>query len=207
MTITVSQRPLGGGLSYIDSVTGLACSVDGVVLVDPVTGNPVGSLSVQGNAYSSQIGVTRTSDTNVYLAGDVIGTGTGSSGAVITFTNIGPAAGHTIITDVDLRVDIASVISGMTSFRLHLYNVTPPSALGDNSVWDLPSGDRASYLGYIDLGTPIDVGSTLFVQTSAVNKKVLMGSSTSLFGYMVTNGPYTPGSGDNFSIRLNAVGI
>jgi hypothetical protein len=143
----------------------------------------------------------------------VIGSATTAGGAVREFTNIGPTrneanlgqVGHIIITDADLRVDVTAVPSGMTAFRLHLYDVTPPSALGDNAAWDLPAGDRAAYLGYIDLGTPVDVGSTLFVQTP-VNKKVTLLSS-SVFGYLVTLGGYTPSNAAVKSVRLNAIGV
>ena len=112
-----------------------------------------------------------------------------------------------MITDTDFRIDLTGVISGMTTFRLHLYNITPPSALGDNAAWDLPAGDRASYLGYLDLGTIVDLGSTLYVERNGVNKKLLMGATTSLFGYLVTIGTYTPSSADVHTIRLNAVGL
>ena len=136
-----------------------------------------------------------------------MGAATSAAGGVITFTNIGAAAGDIIITDVDLMINLAAVTSGMASFRLHLYNATPPSALGDNAAWDLPSGDQTAYLGYIDMGTPVDVGSSLFVQTSGVNKKVRMGATSSLFGYLVTNGAYTPASATTYYPRLNAVGV
>ncbi len=93
----------------------------------------------------------------------------------------------------------------MTSFRLHLYNTRPASALADNAAWDLPSGDRSAYLGYVDLGTPVDVGSTLFVQTTGIgSKQIKMGVTSSLFGYLVTNGGFTPSSDDVFAVRLNA---
>ena len=166
----------------------------------PAGTNTIGAVS--GLGYSSQPTVTRPADTTAYTAGDVVG----AAAAAITFASIGPANGQIIITDVDYRVDLTAVPGGMTSFRLHLYNATPPSALADNAPWDLPSGDRASYLGYIDLGTPLDVGSTLFIQTSGVNKKLAMGTTTSLFGYLVTNGGYTPASAGTQAPRLNALG-
>lgn len=159
-----------------------------------------------GGGYSYQYTLTRTNDTNAYTAGDVLGSATSAAGAVLAFTGMGPAAGHIIITDVDFLVAVTAVPSGMTSFRLHLYNAIPTSALGDNAAWDLPSTDRTQYLGYIDLGTPADVGSSLFVQTSQVNKKVLMGATSTLYGYLVTNGGYTPTAQAVKYIRLNAVG-
>mgnify|MGYP001568370189 CR=1 FL=1 len=176
----------------------------GKVGIDQTT--PGTTNAVQGYAYTAQTSVTRTADTSIYAANDVIGAATGST-AALTFASIGPAAGHVMITDTDFRIDLTGVISGMTTFRLHLYNITPPSALGDNAAWDLPAGDRASYLGYLDLGTIVDLGSTLYVERNGVNKKLLMGATTSLFGYLVTIGTYTPSSADVHTIRLNAVGL
>jgi len=211
----------------IDPATGLAVSPNSVTLSGPITvsnaveitndaGNAIpvsGSVSVTGSVagvtgvgYSSQVSVTRPSDTNVYAPGDVIGSSTGST-AAITLTNMGAANGHVIITDADLRIDVASVPTGMSSFRLHLYSATPASAYGDNAAWDLPStgNDRASYLGYIDFGTPQDLGSTLYVQASSINKKLLLGASTSLFAYLQTTAGYTPNSGSVYTVRLNAI--
>lgn len=168
-----------------------------------VTSAASAPVIASGIGYTSQVSVTRPADTTAYAAGDVVG----AAAAAITFPNIGAAAGTIILTSADLRIDVSSIPAGMTSFRLHLYNITPPSALADNAPWDLPSGDRASYLGYIDLGSPVDLGSTLFVQTPTdFRKEILMGASTSLFGYLVTAAGYTPTSAAVKSIRLNAVG-
>lgn len=156
-------------------------------------------------AFSAKVGLTRTADTNVYLANDVIGAATGST-AALTFGSMGPSAGRVLITTAELEIDAAAIISGETSYRLYLYNVTPPSALGDNAPWDLPSGDRASFLGYVDLGTVVDLGSTLYVQSTYVGKQVLL-AGTSLFAYLVTIGPYTPTSARVHSITLHAVSL
>jgi len=136
--------------------------------------------------YRSQITVTRPANTTAYTAGDVVG-------GVITFTSIGPQASAVMLTSVDLRYDVSAIPSGMTSFRLYLYSATPPSALADNAAWDLPSGDRSVFVGFIDFGTIADLGSTLFVQVDGVNKQVKLGTGeTSLYGYLVTAGGYTP---------------
>ena len=165
----------------------------------------LGTGTVSGQATSAAVSLTRTADTNAYAANDVIGAATGST-AALTFASMGPSAGRIMITSVQLELDITAVISGMTSFDLHLYNITPPSALGDNAAFDLPAGDRASYLGKISLGTPVDLGSTLYVETNSVNKQVLL-AGTSLFGYLVTVGAYTPASASVFVVTLHAVNL
>jgi len=143
------------------------------------------------SAYDVAVSVTRTADTNIYAANDVIGAATGAT-AAIEFANIGPSGGSIRIIGTEMAINVAAVISGMTSFRLHLYSVTPPSALGDNAPWDLPAGDRASYLGFLDLGAPVDLGSTLYVQAEQAKDVKLLG--TSLFAYPVTIGTFTPSS-------------
>jgi hypothetical protein len=120
-----------------------------------------------------------------YGAGDVIST------AKSFAFGAAPAARAFMITTVHLLVAHTAVISGETSYRLHLYNVTPPSAHADNDAWDLPSGDRSAYLGYVDLGTPVDVGSTLYVETSGVNKQFILPASGTIYGELVTNGAFT----------------
>ena len=160
------------------------------------------------NNFASKAEVTRPANTTAYTAGDVVG----ATAAAIEFTNVGSgggvgSGGHFIITDADLRFDLTSVPAGMTTFRLHLYDATPGSAYADNAAWDLPSGDRANYLGYIDLGTPVDVGSTLFVQVGDLKKKIWIKNSAALFGYLVTNGGYTPASAGTHAVRVNAIGI
>lgn len=138
-------------------------------------------------AYKSQPTVTRPANVTAYTAGDVVG-------GVITFDGVGNRAGHTLLTSCDLRINIAAIPSGMTSFRLHLYNESPASALADNAPWDLPSGDRSGYIGYVDLGSPADMGSSLFCQVDQVNKHVQLPGNppTKLYGYLVTNGAFTP---------------
>lgn len=156
--------------------------------------------------YKSSLSVTRTADTNAYTANDVIGTGTSSGGAVLTFAGL-PAGGEILITTAQLEIDVNAVPSGMTSFRLYLYDSSPGSALADNAAFDLPSGDRSAFKGYVDLGTPVDLGSTLYVETSGINKQASVPNNGTLYGYLVTNGGYTPGSGDVFKITLHAVAV
>ncbi|TAL08057.1 MAG: hypothetical protein EPO02_13780 [Nitrospirae bacterium] len=163
------------------------------------------TASFTGSGTSARVSVTRTADTNAYTANDVLGSATGST-AALTFPLMGPSGGRIMITSTTLEIDASSIPAGMTSFRLHLYNVTPPSAYGDNVAWDIASGDRASYLGFIELGTPNDLGSTLYIQTDGINKQLKL-AGTSLFGYLVTSGGYTPASGTVHVVTVQAVAV
>jgi hypothetical protein len=166
------------------------------------------SLPVRSVGFGSSVTLTRTADTAGYTGNDVIGVGSGAGlttpgAAALTFSNIGPEAGEIKLIGASLTISSDGVISGETSYRLYLYNVTPPSALVDNAAFDLPSGDRAAFLGYIDLGTPLDIGLTLFVQTDTLAKQLTL-ASKNLYAYLVTNGPYTPTSGRVYVITLHS---
>lgn len=152
-------------------------------------GTPAGGVqSVQGFGYRGTSTVTRAANTTPYTAGDVVG-------GVLTIANVGPANGEIFLTSARLLLNITAVPSGMTSFRLHLYTSSPASAIADNGIFTLGSGDRAAYIGFVDLGTATLVGTgtgTPFTQVDQINKQILMPAGTSLFGYLVTNGAFTP---------------
>lgn len=143
--------------------------------------------------------VTRPDNATAYTANDVVG----PAAAAIEFPDIGNRGRTVFITGTRLLIESTGIISGEANYDLHLYSVTPPSALADNAAFDLPSGDRASYLGKITLGTPVDIGSTLFIEQNNLNKGVRVGSgSNSLFGYLVTTGAYTPTALRVYNITL-----
>lgn len=101
-----------------------------------------------------------------------------------------PVSGSVVmITDAEFEIDGATAEA--TAWRLYLYNVTPPSALSDTTTFDIPSGDRASYLGYIDMGTAVDLGSTQWVEAHGINKMIKL-SGTTVFGYLVNLTTVTP---------------
>jgi hypothetical protein len=158
-----------------------------------------------GGSYAVPATVTRPANATPYTANDVLGGGA----AVITFLNIGPVAGGDVmLTTIKLEVDVANVPSGMTSFRLYLYSVTPPSALSDNAAWTLLTGDRVAFKGYVDLGFPVAISGTLYVETNGVNKQITVPAGGSLFGYLVTNGGFTPaGNSEVYVVTLHATGL
>jgi hypothetical protein len=147
---------------------------------------------------------TRPTNTTAYTANDVVGD---SNNAIWTFQNAGPAGQEVFITTAKLEIDITAIPSGMTSFRLYLYSVSPASALADNAAFDLPSGDRPGFIGYMDLGSPADLGSTLYVQTDQINKQLkLAAGDSSLYGYLVTNGGFTPAANSEvYTVTLHTL--
>lgn len=142
----------------------------------------------------------RPADSIAYSPLDVVG----AASAVWSFPGIGAAGTHVVIVGAALRVDVGAVPAGMSTFRLHLYNASPASPLADNAPYNLSVADRASYLSYIDLGAPTDLGDTLFSQTYPVTLPLpLLG--TGLFGYLQTVGGFPPPSGTIKTVRLTAI--
>lgn len=163
------------------------------------------SLGTTLRAFSSRVSVTRPSDTTTYAAGDVVGV-TGGGTASISFTNMASAAGPIMITSTRFQRNATAVISGESTYTLHLFNVTQPAAQADNAVFDVAAGDQASYLGKINLGAPIDLGSTLHVEQNNIMKQVTL-LSTTLFGVLVTDTGYQPASAAVHVIELNGYAL
>lgn len=94
-----------------------------------------------------------------------------------------------------LRIVGASIrVNGGTNetstWRLYLYSVTPPSAAADDAAYALPSGDRASFLGYFDFAQLVDLGDTLYIEAGP--DKLVRLTGTSIFGYLVNLTTVTP---------------
>ncbi len=165
------------------------------------SGVNIGDVGFASQGFHAAVAKTRPNDTAAYAANDVIGTATGST-AAWQFASMGPSGGLIRLTGATLRIDAAAIISGETSYLLHLYNVTPPSATGDNGAFNgLASGDRASYLGFINLGAPAALGSTLWIETGGILKPIQL-AGTDLFGYLVTVGAHTPTAQRVYNIEL-----
>jgi hypothetical protein len=153
-------------------------------------------------AYVSSVTQARPADTSAYTAGDVISNST-SAPVVLTFANVGPTYGSAIIQTANLRADVASVPTGYGAFRLHLYNVAP-TAINDNAAYNLPSGDRSKYQGFVEFSTPLDLGDTLWAQADYVGKQVRL-LDGNLYGILQTMGAFTPTSAASKTLSLYTV--
>lgn len=190
-----------------------------VALIGDTTGNPPANtvldrLQTVGDALAGQLSVnqvsvahdvtatfTRQANATPYNAGAVVG----AAAAALTFPAAGKAGGAAVmINSVSLEIDAAA--SPATAWRLHLYSVTPPSAPADAALFDLVSGDRASYLDYIDIPAAVDLGSTCFVSVNNIGKQVLLASGN-CYGILQAISGYTPGSGDVYKIKLHTIEV
>lgn len=159
-------------------------------------GLPTGQLLalLSGSALSAS--ATFTPAANEHAAGDSVG--------VAAEFAFGAPTGATIrIISGTLRVDHAT--NETTAWKLHLFSITPPSALADDAAFTLAAGDRASYLGYVDFAQLVDVGATLFIEANNIQKQFTL-TGTSLFGYLVNGTTLTPNAADHV-VSLQAIRV
>jgi hypothetical protein len=163
-----------------------------------------GVVPIPSGGYYSQVQFTRPSNTTAYVAGAAIGSNSGS--AILQFANMGVANKITYITVFNLMINIASILSGMTTFQLNLFTGSP-SAVVDGSggvAYAFSNSDRALFANYIITPTITRQGNTLFAsQTNGSGLCLpIQMSGTSLYGVSTTTGAYTPDSGDVFTLSL-----
>ncbi len=172
---------------------------DQVHLVDS-NGVAIDSIaSAVAVGYDVATTVTRAANTTAYTSGDVVG-------GALDLGVLGVSTRGITLVSTQLEYDVAALPSGMANVSLYLYSVTPPSAIADNGAWDLPAGDRPSFLGKVALGTLVDLGSTLYVEVNNIQKRLRL-AGTHLFGYLVTDVGFTPaGNSEVLVVTLHTVG-
>lgn len=160
-------------------------------------------LSGSFTAKEASATITRGNDATPYNAGDVVST---LAGAVMEFANVGVANQIVAVLGTRMRVDLdAAVTAGITGYRLHLYNAAP-TAIADNAAFNIPAADRAKYLGYVPISTPIRFDDTQWSQDDGINATFKL-AGTSLFGILETLGAYTPTANAVKTIFLDVAGV
>ena len=152
----------------------LGLGADG--LTAPSASNPA---AVSYPAFSAS--ATFTPAAAEHTAGDTVG-------VAAAFAFAAPTGSLLKLTGASLLV--AGGTNETATWRLAMYNVTPPSALADGDAWALPSGDRASFLGYFDFAQLVDLGDTLYIPASPTN--IIRLTGTGIFGYLITLATVTP---------------
>lgn len=153
-----------------------------VVAISPNSVNANGRATAANSApvtlpsdAAASSSVTFTPAASSHTAGDCVG-------AAGNFASLGASGSSIMITSATLYIDNTAALA--TAWRLHLYNVTPSSAIADDSAWDFADADVTQYLGYIDLpSTATDIGTNQWAQADGINKQVKM-AGTGLFGYL-----------------------
>jgi hypothetical protein len=135
-----------------------------------------------------------------YTAGDVYD-------VAQTFAGIGPTAGGTVrIVSTTLLIAHTALVASEGAYTLHLFNAALASPLADNSAFDVAAADRTKYLGSLALGTPVDVGTSLWVEVNSLNKLITVPSGGAVIGYLVNAATITPTAAAR-TVRLHAVQV
>lgn len=192
MTESISFLKSNGDEALVSPTNPLP--VTGTSSIDQTTPGTTNRVSTYGYSYSASAAFTPAAASHV--AGDC-------NGAAGTFTSMGPSAGRVMINGASLVIASATVES--TAWRLYLFSVTPPSAVADDGAFVLPAGDLASFLGYVDLGTAVDLGDNQYVEVNGINKQVKL-AGTSLFGYLVNLTTLTPAAVAH-TVTLHSVAV
>jgi hypothetical protein len=104
-------------------------------------------------------------------------------GAAAEFKFMGTGPGeHRTINSVSLVIAGGTAVT--TTWQVHLYDVTPPSAIADNAVYNLPAGDQSSYLGFFTITQTADTGDAQYAEVNGVGKQIKL-RGTSVFAYLV----------------------
>lgn len=167
---------------------------------------PVVQATDTSFAYSASGTFYSTTAASTYAANDVYGSTAsgGSTNLSAVFALGAPSAGRIMITSASILTSTSATEA--TAWTLQLYNAAPPSNIADNGAFDIASGDRASYLGPINLGTPTDVGSSLYAEVNGINKQVKL-SGTGVYGYLTNNSSSTVITTADHVVTLHAVSV
>jgi hypothetical protein len=140
-----------------------------------------------GSAYESTASITRAANTTTYTATapnfDVYG-------SLFELQNIGEAGKGIFLSYFEISLNLSAVPAGMTSFAVHLYS-TAPTTIADNSIWTIGSDPVLDPVGFnVSMGLAKGGGKVVGVIRD-LNQLFIL-TSTSLWGYLVTNGAIVP---------------
>lgn len=143
---------------------------------------------------------TRPDNTTAYTAGDVV------CSDDWVFNGLRKVEALYLMS-VIFRVDVASLPSGMSTFKLHLYNAATAVPLADNAPQTYLTADKAKLLTSITLDAPTDKGDFLWSRTNGVNKVITMATGGIVYGRLETDGAYTPTALAVKTLTLIGIGV
>ena len=155
-------------------------------LTPPTSVGLTGTLP-PGLTYESTATITRAADTTIYTASapnfDVYG-------SLFELENIGVAGEGIFLSYFEISLNLSDVPQGMTSFAVHLYP-TAPTTIADNSIWTIGSDPVLDPVGF-NVSMSLAKGGGKVVGVVKDLNQLFILTSSSLWGYLVTNGAVTP---------------
>lgn len=188
-----------GGVHY--PRTKISIGADGSA-TDLSSANP---MPVSGSLTRVDTEMTRPSNTDAYIAGDVVSNNVTTT-TLIDLANLVRANGASAyIVRVALSTDKKSITP---RFRVHFFNASDPTVSADNAAHKGLYADTAKYLGYVDLpamftGTDATNSTMSFAANSAVRLPIVAGGATrSVYALLETLDAFTPASAQKFMLGV-----
>jgi len=155
-------------------------------LTPPTSVGLTGTLP-PGLTYESTDTITRAANATIYTASapnfDVYG-------GLFQLQNIGVAGKGIFLSYFEISLNLSAVPSGMTSFTVFLYP-TAPTTIADNSIWTIGSDPVLDPVGF-NVSMSLAKGGGKVVGVVRDLNQLFILTSSSLWGYLVTNGAITP---------------
>jgi len=181
VSIDAKTPPLGQAL--VATSTPVVLPASQITALTPPT---TVSLS-PGLTYLSTTTITRAANTTTYTASapnfDVYG-------GLFQLQNIGEAGKGIFLSYFEISLNLSAVPAGMTSFAVHLYP-TAPTNIADNSIWTIGSDPVLDPVGF-NVSMSLAKGGNRVVGVVRDLNQLFVLNSTSLWGYLVTNGAIVP---------------
>lgn len=164
---------------------------------------------------SAKVTQTRPNNTTAYTAGDVVGNGiaaaAGDALILFTFPKLTSLVngGEFMLTSVELDRLVAGLVSGETTYRLYLFSAKPATALLDNAAFAMAiAGDSPLFLDVITGITPVvPTGSAyIYGRVDGLNHQYTL-KTNSMYGYLVTDGGYTPVANTVLDITVHGLAV
>jgi hypothetical protein len=182
--------------------------------VASATATALSSAVAAKTSASAKVTQTRPNNTTGYTAGDVVGNGIGAAaGATLiqfnfpTLTSLANG-GEFMLTSVELDRLVAGLVSGETTYRLYLYSTPPITALLDNAAFSLAIADSVMFLDVITGITPaVPTGSAyIYGRIDGINHQYTLKSNI-MYGYLVTDGGYTPVANTVLDVTVHGLAV
>lgn len=183
-----------GWLSSIrEALRNFVVTISGVVAVGGTTATPAAAT------------MTRPTDTNAYISGDLVANNTTAGSVVpLSFTAARIATGSFMVRRGRLKKSTATLTNA--SFRLHLYTTSPTPANGDNGAWS--TDQAATYLGAIDVTCDkafTDGATGNGVPNVGAEINVSLASGQTIYGLSEARAAYGPGNAETFIWTLEVL--
>ena len=153
--------------------------------------------SAPGLAWVSTATITRSADTTAYTATSPI---FDVYGGLFELENIGEAGKAIFLSYFEVSLNLSAVPQGMTSFTVYLYPIEPTN-IADNNIWTIGSDPVLDPVGF-NVSMSLAKGGDRVVGVVRDLNQLFILTSTSLWGYLVTDGAFTPAAdGETGTIR------